>query len=132
VSRRKVIIDGQEVDFVVIQSDATKFAATVIVTREGTPTRIDTTTSKEIVAAPGTGYKLILCGFVISVDADEIVRLRWNGATGPIIAMLPTKGVIGMNLVGVNEESAENVNLYLEKTGTGNAQGTVWTKKVSV
>ena len=97
---------------------------------EGTPTRINLTAGAEIVAAPGTGKKLRLCGFFFSVDADETVQLRWNGATGAIIVELPTKGVIGANLIGIKEESGENQNLYLTKSGSGHARGTVWTKEV--
>ncbi|MFQ5999918.1 MAG: hypothetical protein ACE5J6_03990 [Candidatus Bathyarchaeia archaeon] len=102
--------------------------------KKGTPTRIDLTTSAEIVPAPAAYYHLELRGFVISVDTDEIVRLRWGGATGPIIAMLPTRGILAMNLVNIDEKGGGGTspqNLYLEKTGTGNCQGTVWTETVA-
>lgn len=103
----------------------------ILLGREGTPTRINLTANGQVVAAPGTGKKLVLCGFFISVDADETVQLRWNGAAGDIIVELPTIGVIGANLIGVAEESGENQNLFLTKSGSGNARGTVWTKQVS-
>lgn len=104
----------------------------VTVNREGTPTRINTTSAAQIVAAPGAGKALILCGFFLSVDADETVQLRWDGASGDIIVELPTKGVIGANLLGIAEQSPTNKNLYLTKSGSGNARGTVWTKEVTV
>jgi len=100
------------------------------IAKRGTPTRVDTTSSTEIVGAPGKGFKLELCGFFLSVDADEIVRLRWGGASGDIIAMIPTKGIGGLVTYFFKEYGGENENLFLEKTGTGNVQGTVWTETV--
>lgn len=102
--------------------------------RRGIPTRINRATSGEIVAAPPANDHLELHGFVISVDADEIVRLRWGGSTGPIIAMLPTKGILAMNLIKIDEKGGGGStpqNLYLEKTGSGSCQGTVWTETVN-
>lgn len=102
--------------------------------KKGTATRIDTTSSAEIIASPDENYHLELRGFIISVDADEIVTLRWGGATGDIIAMLPTKGVIAMNLINIDEKGAGEAspeNLYLKKSGSGNCQGTVWTEEVA-
>jgi len=89
---------------------------------------INRTTSGEIVATPGAGQRLVLCGFLLSVDADETVELRWDGPTGDIIVPLPTKGAIGMTPVAELSEAPVNCNLYLTKSGSGNARGTVWIK----
>jgi len=100
----------------------------------GTATRINKTANGIVVAAPSANYHLQLFGFVMSVDGDEICRLRWGGVSGDIIAMLPTKGVLAMNLINILERGdggASPNNLYLEKTGSGNCQGTVWTETVA-
>jgi len=103
-------------------------------TEKGTATRINKTANGEIVAAPSANSHLQLFGFVISVDGDEICRLRWGGATGDIIAVLPTKGILAMNLINILERGGGGEtpeNLFLEKTSSGNCQGTVWTGTVT-
>jgi len=99
---------------------------------KGTPNRRYGTTSGEVVAAPGAGYKLRVYGFKLAAETDEISRLRYGGATGTIFAVLPAKGVAAMNLINVNEAGGDNQNIYLEKTGAGNALAIVWTESVAV
>jgi len=103
-----------------------------VLQKKGTPTSFNVTASGAVVAAPGAGKRLQLYGFSLLVLADEQARLRWGSATGDIIAGLPTKGVIIANLLGIDEKGGENQSLFLEKTGTGNAQGRVWTEAVNV
>lgn len=104
----------------------------VVLNRQGSPTRIDRTEGGEILGAPGSGKKLVLTGFFLSVDADEKVQLRWNGATGTVFLELPTKGCIGALPIVEVDEGGENENLYLTKSGSGNARGMVYTKTESV
>jgi len=99
---------------------------------KGTPQRYYSTASGEVQPAPATGYKLRVYGFYLMAEADEILRLRYGGATGEIFAGLPMKGVAAMNLVNVDEAGGEAENIYLEKTGTGNALAVVWTETVAV
>jgi len=108
-----------------------KILLPIAISQKGTPTRKSMTASGEVVAAPSSGQKLQVLGYFLSVDADEIVRLRYGGATGEIFAELPTKGVIAMNLLGINEAGGDAENIYLEKTGTGNARVVVYTEVVS-
>jgi hypothetical protein len=98
---------------------------------KGTPNRLYATASGEVVAAPGTGYKLRVYGFYLCNEADEIARLRYGGSTGTVFAVCPSKGVAAMNLLGVNEAGGENQNIYLEKSGTGNTLAVVWTETVA-
>ncbi len=97
---------------------------------KGTPTRTSVAASGEIVAAPGAGNKLQVYGWFLKVDTDENVTLRYGGATGQVFAGLPTKGVAGMNLLGIDESGGDNENVWLEKSGTGNVDVVVWTEVV--
>lgn len=100
---------------------------TVLIQKRGTPTRKTSTTSVEVVAAPGAGKKLRVHGYFLKVDADEIVTLRHNGASGDIFAGLPTKGVIIANLL-VDEAGGDNQNIFLQKSGAGNVDVVVYTE----
>jgi len=99
---------------------------------KGTPQRYFSTASGEVQATPGVGSKLQVYGFYLAAEADEILRLRYGGVTGTIFFVLPSKGVASMNLVNVNEAGAADQNIYLEKTGAGNALAVVWTETVGV
>jgi len=99
---------------------------------KGTPQRLYTTTSGQLQGAPGAGYKLRVHGFLIVNEGDEITRLRYNGVTGTIFAVLPAKGALALNLIHVNEAAPENQNIYVQKSGTGNTLVVVWTETVTV
>jgi len=99
---------------------------------KGTPQRRYATTSGEVQAAPGAGYKLRVYALLLVAEASEIVRLRYGGATGTVFAVLPDKGMLAMNLIHVNEAGAENQNIYMEKSAAGNALSVVWTTSVAV
>lgn len=100
--------------------------------QKGIPNRFYGTASAELVAAGGAGYKHKVYGLLIVNESDEITRLRYGGASGTVFAVLPSKGVMAMNLVQIDEYGGDNENIYVEKTGSGNALVVVWSETVAV
>jgi len=98
---------------------------------KGTPQRRYATTSGEVQATPGASLRLRVYGILIVNEGDEITRLRYGGAAGTVFAVLPTKGILGLNLLGINEVGGLNQNIYMEKTAAGNVLVVVWTEAVS-
>jgi len=96
--------------------------------KKGVPQRYYSTASGTVQTAPASGYRLRVFGYKLVAEEDEILRLRYGGATGTIFAICPTKGVVAMNLVNLNEAGGEAQEIYLEKTGTGNALAVVYTE----
>jgi len=99
---------------------------------KGTSQRRYNTASGELQAAPGASLKLRVYGLLIVNESDEITRLRYNGVAGTIFAVLPTKGALALNLLGLNEAGGENQNIYVEKSGSGNTLVVVWTDAVAL
>lgn len=96
----------------------------------GTPYRAYVTASQELVATPGVGKKLRIYAFYLVAEEAEILKLRYGGVNGTVFAVLPTKGVVAMNLVNVAEYGSENQNIYLDKSGSGNALAIVWCESI--
>ena len=96
------------------------------VTREGkivpisiSPTAAGSTT----VYTPTSGMKAKILGFYLYCDADITWELRF-ATSGNVIAGLPTKGAIAMNLIGLNPPKGgkdETVEIYV--SGAANIKG---------
>jgi len=88
---------------------------------QGTPYRFYDTAAGTVISV-ATGQTVRIYGYYISALADEVVTLKYTD--DKIVAVLPTKGVAAMNLLGINESNT--VSVYLDKTGTGYALAVVY------
>jgi len=80
-------------------------------------------TATSDVKVPATGKRLQILSFFYYCDADIITELRFK-TTGNVIAGLPGKGAVGMNLLGrarPEGETNEAVEIYL--SAAGNVKG---------
>jgi len=129
MSRRKVIIDGQEVDFTVVQPDATQLNTTSTIPslpKEGTVQPISvsaTAAGATVVLTPSAGKAAKVTAWNLYVDADVICELRFT-TSGNVIAGIPTKGINAMNVVGREAPTGgpdETVEVYV--SGATNVKG---------
>lgn len=91
------------------------------------PFSVSTTSN---VKTPSSGKALQILAFFYYCDTDITTELRFKNS-GNIIAGLPFKGAVAMNLVGVKPPQGsvdEPVEIYL--SGTGNVKGWVCYKEV--
>jgi len=82
------------------------------------------------VKTPSSGKALQILGFFYYCDADITTELRFKNS-GNVIAGLPFKGAVAMNLVGVKPlqgAADEAVEIYL--SGSGNVKGWICYKEV--
>ncbi|MBW2559509.1 MAG: hypothetical protein JRE40_01505 [Deltaproteobacteria bacterium] len=82
------------------------------------------------VKTPSSGKALQILGFFYYCDADITTELRFK-SSGNLIAGLPFKGAVAMNLVGVKPLQGsvdEAVEIYL--SGSGNVKGWICYKEV--
>ena len=82
------------------------------------------------VKTPSSGKALQILAFFYYCDADITTELRFKNS-GNVIAGLPFKGAVGMNLVGVKPPQGatdEAVEIYL--SGSGNVKGWICYKEV--
>jgi len=82
------------------------------------------------VKTPSSGKALQILAFFYYCDADITTELRFK-SSGNVIAGLPFKGAVAMNLVGVKPPQGstnEAVEIYL--SGSGNVKGWICYKEV--
>lgn len=75
------------------------------------------------VLTPTTGKAIMVTGFLFYADADIVAELRFK-TSGNVIGALPTKGVVGMNLIILKKPQGavdEVIEIYL--SGAGNVKG---------
>jgi len=82
------------------------------------------------VKTPSSGKALQILAFFYYCDADITTELRFK-SSGNVIAGLPFKGAVAMNLIGVKPPQGaanEAVEIYL--SGSGNVKGWICYKEV--
>lgn len=96
------------------------------ITREGNNVYFNltfTAAGSTTIYTPPTGKKAQIIGFCIENTADVEALLRFATSQN-IVAPLPTKGVVAMNLIGLKEhEGAVNEAVEVYASGATNVRG---------